>query len=102
MLGSEWWALELLTPATFREAVRGLQGTSVDAGLLLFLFQAGRQLHLLSVYSVESTASGAGGGSGGRYKMRPVSFAEELTDHQEVRTHTQKNITEFMLLSIFL
>lgn len=52
---------ELLMPATFREAVRGLQGASLDVGLLLFLFQASRQLCLLSVDSIERTVPDAVG-----------------------------------------
>lgn len=60
-LGSEWRALELLALATSREAVRGLRGASLDAGLLLFLFQAGRPLHLLSVCSEERSAPDAVG-----------------------------------------
>lgn len=52
---------ELLMPATFREAVRGLQGASLDVGLLLFLFQASRQLCLLSVDSVQRTVPDAVG-----------------------------------------
>lgn len=52
---------ELLKPATFREAVRGLQGASLDVGLLLFLFQASRQLRLLSVNSVQRTVPDAVG-----------------------------------------
>lgn len=50
---------ELLKPATFREAVKGLQGASLDLGLLLFLFQASRQLRLLSVNSVQRTVPDA-------------------------------------------
>lgn len=52
---------ELLMPATFREAVRGLQGAGLDVGLLLFLFQASRQLRLLSVDSVQRTVPDAVG-----------------------------------------
>lgn len=54
--------LEPPTPATFREAVRGPQGASLDVGLLLFLFQSVRQLHLLSVYSVKTAPDAIGRG----------------------------------------
>lgn len=99
-LGSERRAVELLALATSREAVRGLWGASLDAGLLLFLFEAGRPLYLLSVCSVERSAQMLWGGAG-ELKMHPVS-AELLTDHQEVRTHSQESINEFTFLGLFL
>lgn len=77
-------------PATFREAVRGLQGASLDIGLLLFLFQASRQLRLLSVDSVQRTVPDAVGWG---WELENKLLAEELADHLEARACTRKGIT---------